>query len=91
MSILMRDVPPTFRWLGYVIIMVVGIYRAAPLVAGVLNAPGEIDRMSVRVEALEDSQKETLRALDAVAADLARAICLLEVVTEKRHNPLECR
>jgi hypothetical protein len=90
-GILMRDMPPAWRRVGYFLLAAVAIYRAAPLLAAVLNAPAEVVRVEARVRALEDARLEQARQHQELSSDLARAVCLLEVVTGKRLNPVDCR
>jgi hypothetical protein len=91
MGMLMRDMPPAWRRVGYFLLAAIAIYRAAPLLAAVLNAPAALERIEVRVDALEEAQAQSAREYESLKSDLARAVCLLEVVSGLRHNPIDCR
>jgi hypothetical protein len=101
-SMLMRDMPPAWRRVGYFLLAALAIYRAAPLIAAIVNAPAELVRVEARVQALEEAQEvlarqhidgmaQTARQHHEIMADVTRAVCLLELVTGKRHNPIDCR
>lgn len=91
LGMLWRDVPPAFRRVGYFVLAAIAIYRATPAIAAVLGAPAQIDRMDDRITALEAAQEQSVREYESIKSDLSRAICLLEIVTERRSNPLDCR